>query len=136
MKIMRALPVFLAALFLIALLASPHARAQTHMAAGQRLMPQLLVTHADTAISAAASPTALPTPADASKIVNWICQNTGATNSARVGPSAAGTGASTGISLLPCSASACVPVVLSYNGALYAYSASGTSVACNEVDAP
>jgi hypothetical protein len=107
------------------------ASAQTHMPRGVGIMQQGLALHPDTSIVASASPTALPTPADGSKVVDWICANVGGTNSARIGPCGS-VSASSGV-FLPASG---VSIAIPFNGALCGYSDAGTIISCNEVTIP
>jgi hypothetical protein len=125
--------VILAACVTVILLAiALSARAQTHMDRSQAPLAQTLVSHPDSTVTA--SPTAMPTPANASKIVYYLCQNTGATNPARVGD--ANVSATQGILLPVCTTNQCLPIPIPVNGTLYSYSTSGTTVGCQEVTVP
>jgi hypothetical protein len=130
---MRKIIALLSLLAAISLIWQLSASAQTHQGVGQGVTQQVYVSHADATISASASPAALATPAAATKVVYQLCQNTGATNNARVGD--ANVGVARGTVLPPCtSTSGCAPVPIPFNGGLYAYSAAGTTVHCDEID--
>ena len=112
---------------LILFFVSVPAHAQ-HEVQGAGNAAQNYVSHADTTLTGAAS-AAQVLAANLGR-VTAICQNTGATNSARVGDSA--TAAAQGTLL----AVAGAPVPLSATNAIYAYSASGTTVNCAEIVRP
>ncbi len=109
----------------------PLAYAQQHMGANAGITQQTYVSHPDATLSAAASPAALPTSAAPTKVVLWLCQNVGGTNAARIGDAAVGANQGT---LLPASGEL-VPIPAN-NPVLYGYSASGSVVACGEIDLP
>ncbi len=118
--------------FTLSLLAAIHlaargvARAQ-HEPGGFSNAAQNYVSYPDTTLTGAAS--AVQVLAVNTSRVTAICQNTGATNSARVGD--ANTGAAQGTLL-----AAGAGVTLDATSAIYAYSAVGTTVNCAEIVRP
>jgi len=85
-----------------------------------------LVTHADATLSASASPTPV-LGANAARVKAY-CQNTGGTNSARLGD--VNVGGSRGVTAL---ANGVPFVTFDGNGIIYGYSAAGTPVSCTEL---
>jgi len=111
---------------------APVLQAQTNQGLAQGVSQQQLVSHADVSIAGTASPTptALATPNV--KTVYWLCQNTGGTNTARVGD--VNITGSRGILLPVCTTNNCLPVAIPMNGTLYGFSSAGTTVGCQEID--
>jgi hypothetical protein len=119
----------LATLFSIALLVAFAAPAfAQHFAQTQGLAAQSYVSYSDVSLTAAAA--AVQVLAANSARVTAICQNTGATNTARVGD--VSVGVNRGAVLYANGAG----VTFDVNSAIYAYSAAGTSINCAEVVRP
>jgi hypothetical protein len=123
---LRAVSVATIAIFLLA----PMARAHETNSGGANLA-QTLVTHADVAISAAATSHYLTAN---SHRITAICYNVGTTNGARVGDSAVG--AAQGIAMPPASATGYPYISIDNTDDIYIYSASGTTVGCMELVRP
>jgi hypothetical protein len=119
----------LATLFSTALLVAFAAPAfAQHLAQTQGLAAQSYVSYPDVSLAAAAA--AVQILAANPTRVTAICQNTGATNTARVGD--ASVGANRGAVLYANGAG----VTFDVTGAIYAYSAAGTTINCAEVVRP
>ena len=99
-----------------------------HLAQTQGLAAQTYVSYTDVTLMAAAA--AVQVLAANPGRVTAVCQNTGATNTTRVGD--ASVGANRGTVLYPNGAG----VTFDVTGAIYAYSASGTTINCAEVVRP
>jgi hypothetical protein len=99
-----------------------------HLAQTQGLAAQSYVSYTDVTLTAAAA--AVQVLAANPGRVTAVCQNTGATNTTRVGD--ASVGANRGAVLYPNGAG----VTFDVTGAIYAYSASGTTINCAEVVRP
>lgn len=105
------------------------ARAGAHETAGPN-EPQTYVSHPDASVSGTPVQILAANP----KRVSAICQNVGPTNSARVGD--ASVGASQGTMLAAAGNAGPSSVVLDTTGAVYGYSAGGTTLNCGEVVRP
>jgi len=108
------------------------ARSRAHMAAKDMVASQNYVTHPDATIAATASPT--PALQANANRVTARCQNTGATNTLRVGD--ANIGASQGTVLYPAAASSPIfpnTIDIDTTAAVYFYSQSGTTAHCDEI---
>jgi hypothetical protein len=99
-----------------------------HLAQTQGLAAQSYVSYTDVTLTAAAA--AVQVLAANPGRVTAVCQNTGATNTTRVGD--ASVGANRGTVLYPNGAG----VTFDVTGAIYAYSANGTTINCAEVVRP
>ena len=99
-----------------------------HLAQTQGLAAQTYVSYTDVTLMAAAA--AVQVLAANPGRVTAVCQNTGATNTTRVGD--ASVGANRGTVLYPNGAG----VTFDVTGAIYAYSANGTTINCAEVVRP
>ncbi|HVB82186.1 MAG TPA: hypothetical protein VNE82_19820 [Candidatus Binataceae bacterium] len=108
-----------------ALAAAPIPAFAQHLAQAQGLAAQSYVSYLDVSLTAA-GPAVQILAANPAR-VTAICQNTGPTNTARVGD--AGVGASRGAVLYANGAG----VTFDVTSAIYAYSAAGTTINCAEV---
>ncbi len=118
-----------AILFLLAIITIGAAPAHAqHFAQAQGVAAQNYLSYADVALAAAAPP--LQVLAGNPNRVTAICQNTGATNTARIGD--ANVGANQGTMLYANGAG----VTFDITGAIYAYSQSGTTINCAEIVRP
>ena len=99
-----------------------------HLAQTQGLAAQTYVSYTDVTLTAAAA--AVQVLAANPGRVTAVCQNTGATNTTRVGD--ASVGANRGTVLYPNGAG----VTFDVTGAIYAYSANGTTINCAGVVRP
>jgi hypothetical protein len=112
---------------LVAIVAAAPARAQ-HLSQTQAVAGQNYVSYADVSLAAGAA--AIQMLAANPNRVTAICQNLGASNTARVGD--ANIGAAQGTVLYGNGAG----VTLDVTGPVYAYSASGTTINCAEIVRP
>lgn len=99
-----------------------------HFAQAQGVAAQSYMSYADVSLTAAAA--AVQVLAANPGRVTAVCQNTGTANAARIGD--ASVGANRGTVLYANGAG----VTFDVTGALYAYSASGTTINCAEVVRP